>query len=682
MSKDFHLLATAVLANVNSFVNQAGRYVLCVNTSEDSDVLWNNYLNTFKPEDNPIFLVNTEHDGSYDRNFIRRIGGLVHISKDNEVSTIWGNADHLPSPYNYVAAHMDKTVKELVQANGLKPFFVKRTESLLGHAPNIRELPNGKLIEFPHFYYKAERKLLVDSVGEAISEPMSIVTSFKRSLETISDTALNDILELALDKNFYRSEQYLPSLQGYKTIRDKYLAAPLGTCDLLIWNLINKQTNATSLCIASTAIGELLKSYTKSGDLENEVRKFESMVAPSNYSRPKAIISSRQRDEFIKQIDEKGCRDSLNFRLATTSDLDVNDVLWTNAASRSLMHNDPLKALLDTGVKTSKPVTSNEVTIEDFISQVLPGVTKLEAFVENQHKGNFMSITSQVDPDSPSLFSWGNQFGWSYKGNVTDSIKERVKAAGGNTEAYFRVSLAWHSESKIDLDLHCNAPFGHIYFARNSRFGILDVDMNGLDHSAVDAVENMAFSRSNLENGVYSFYVDNYSIEPQQGGFTLEVEYAGKITQYHYNTTVRGKERVNCLNVKVVKGIPDVIANNSLSHEAKSELVYGINTQSWVEVGTAMLSPNYWGTSASGNKHYMFLLKDAKADEPVRALFNEYLRGDLKPIRRAFEVIGGNLTCAAQDNELSGLGFSSTIRNEIKMRVHVGDKSRVYTVKF
>lgn len=78
----------------------------------------------------------------------------------------------------------------------------------------------------------------------------------------------------------------------------------------------------------------------------------------------------------------------------------------------------------------------------------------------------------------------------------------------------------------------------------------------------------------------------------------------------------------------------------------------------------------------------MFLLKDAKADEPVRALFNEYLRGDLKPIRRAFEVIGGNLTCAAQDNELSGLGFSSTIRNEIKMRVHVGDKSRVYTVKF
>ena len=77
---------------------------------------------------------------------------------------------------------------------------------------------------------------------------------------------------------------------------------------------------------------------------------------------------------------------------------------------------------------------------------------------------------------------WDNNFSWSYSGEVTDSIKERVKAAGGNVTGDLCCRLAW--DYTDDLDLFIVEPDGgKIYFgnrgtpSRNG--GKLDVDANG-----------------------------------------------------------------------------------------------------------------------------------------------------------------------------------------------------------
>jgi hypothetical protein len=99
------------------------------------------------------------------------------------------------------------------------------------------------------------------------------------------------------------------------------------------------------------------------------------------------------------------------------------------------------------------------ITIDEFIKTVVPTAESLEAFVENRHLGNFVSLTGSDGPER--LFKWDNNFAWSYDGDVTDSVKQRVKAAGGNVDAKLRVSLSWFNFD--DLDIHAITPSGTTY---------------------------------------------------------------------------------------------------------------------------------------------------------------------------------------------------------------------------
>ena len=145
---------------------------------------------------------------------------------------------------------------------------------------------------------------------------------------------------------------------------------------------------------------------------------------------------------------------------------------------------------------------------------------------------------------------WSNDFAWSYDGNITDSIKERVKNAGGNdTNAAMRVSLAWFNYD--DLDIHIWEPRGnHIHFANKS--GKLDVDMNaGGRHQSREAVENVSWLPHNLQDGVYQVQVHQYSQqETIDFGFQIEIENAGDLYQLSYAPAVKGSVAVCNITVK------------------------------------------------------------------------------------------------------------------------------------
>ncbi len=61
-----------------------------------------------------------------------------------------------------------------------------------------------------------------------------------------------------------------------------------------------------------------------------------------------------------------------------------------------------------------------------------------------------------------------------------------------------------------------------------------------------------------------------------------------------------------------------------------------------------------------GRRAENVLINNARNDAPARGLYNEFLRTDLDKHRKVFELVGAKTKVAPSDDQLSGLGFSST----------------------
>jgi hypothetical protein len=207
---------------------------------------------------------------------------------------------------------------------------------------------------------------------------------------------------------------------------------------------------------------------------------------------------------------------ALDRRYATLGDITINNLLFADRSTKKKLNADVFDdlAATATGKKVKKLDKVESVTIDKFIADILPSAESIEVMVENKHAGNFVSLVAPVDPTSKNMFKWDNRFSWSYNGEMADSIKERVKKAGGNVEGDLCCRLAWDYDD--DLDFHMYEPRGgHLYFANrgqeSANGGQLDVDANGGSGMMKDPVENIFYAnKGKMEDGVYKLRVNNY----------------------------------------------------------------------------------------------------------------------------------------------------------------------------
>lgn len=258
---------------------------------------------------------------------------------------------------------------------------------------------------------------------------------------------------------------------------------------------------------------------------------------------------------------------------------------------------------------------------------------------------------------------------------VADSFKEKVKAAGGNVDGFMRCSLHWFNYD--DLDLHVTEPGGReIYYGSKTGYtgGTLDVDMNAGSGKTRDAVENIIWTDpSRLRPGDYVVRVHNfYKRESIDFGFEMEIEINGELHKFQYGKVVLSKEYIEVARIHVDGqrniSMTPTIKEGSTSFKSTNE--WGIDTMKFQKVSCIMFSPNHWEGNAIGNKHLFFMIDGCKNPDPVRGFFNEYLRADLeKEHRRVFEALGSRAKAEYSDDQLSGLGFSSTSHNDVVVKV-------------
>lgn len=656
----------------------------------DGDALYQAYLEAFPEGTNPIFKKATEHDCSCCRHFIKRVGTVVTI-EGREVRTIWDHAT-LQAPGVY--AHVATVLRNLVRSARIRDIFrVGARETRFGaRVSRSLDPETQRAITWNHFYTgEIPSNLRTDQADTVRGDYRTTVQVFERGLVELKPDAIETVLSLIQANNLYRGEEHKTAVMGFQRLQREFNAKSPADRNLFVW----ANANSPGARFRNTVIGTLVQDLSEGMDLEAAVRSFETKVAPQNYKRTTALITPMMVKKAMETIESLGLESALERRFAVIGDVSVNDVKWVDGSVKPLMKGgigDRLMQHATTGRVSSKSdeERAEDINIDDFMTKVLPETQGMEILFKNEHAGNLMSLTAPVHPEPRQLFRWTNDFAWSYGGNVADSIKERVKKAGGRVTGVLRVSLSWFNYD--DLDLHIEQPSGRgmnaainrIYFGNKHGWtgGTLDVDMNAGHGATREPVENVIWP-GKIPDGSYKVVVNNYCFrESSNPGFVIEVENGGKVSHFSYNKSVRSGQDIRVCTLHMKDGLIVQVdpGDPGITASAISQEKWGLKTETYAKVTAVMLSPNYWGDNAVGNKHTFFVLEGAKSDEDTRGFYNEFLHPRLEQHRKVFEVIADKTKCRPTEGQLSGLGFSSTKKETFVVRVQQGKKQRLFNV--
>lgn len=671
MKLDFQKFKTAVAKQFDNMMMNGELFC----TAIDKDTMWDNYLTSFPAGTNPLFRERTEHDCSCCRQFVRAVGNVVSILPDGSLASIWDGAITEPA-YAAVARSMSKLAKSAAIDNVfLSP--VRR----IGTDRNY-EHDDDRLLQWDHFCVDlpARRNNAKDyhkpgpEIGPALSDARATHDVFLRGLTELTMDSLDTVQEIIAANSLYRGREYEHAVVEFAKLKHQFDKLPTADRDLFVWSKASSVRESVAR-IRNTAIGTLLVDLSAGVDLEDAVRKFEtSIMAPANYKRPTALVSQAMVEKAQQTVEELGLTSAFERRYARLTDITVNNILWVDREIRPKLGGN----LFDNVANKVKPIGSlskvDAVPIDNFIKDILPKVTSIEVMLENKHGGNLVSLIAPKHASAGRLFKWDNNFSWTYNGDVADSVRERVKRAGGNVTGDLCCRLAWSNYD--DLDLHLVEPSGNeIYHANKGPSvsgGTLDVDMNAGGPRSRDPVENIYYGRRDkMRPGNYHLYVHQFKKrEAIDMGFEIEFDWLGDTKVYSYDKPMRTGERVTVLRFNYSAKGEIKILHEGLTSSKVQRTLWGLKTQDWHKVSVLMQSPNHWdGQTGIGNRHLFFMLDGCINDGQARPFFNEFLRGDLDKHRKVIEIVGAKMKVDQSDGQLSGLGFSDTMRSEVLVRV-------------
>lgn len=674
----------------------------------DKDEMWILYLDSFPAGTNEIYRERREHDCSCCRQFIKTIGNAVVI-RNNQITTIWDFRTD-DSTYQPVLDALSNFIKSHVVSDIYVSKFKK-----IGTLQNYEELENGKVKEWSHFYLELPDKF-VDrssrSEGDIKGSFRDTRNVFKRSLDEITMNAIDTILELINSNTLYKGEEWKGVLGEFKKYKKEYDKL---TSDVERDNYAWEQSVKAGIAIGrirNHSIGTLLVNVSEEMDLDAAVKKYEQIVAPANYKRPKAIYTKKMLEDAKKTITELGYLDSLQRRFANLDDITVNNILFSNrdAAKRIVGADDIFGEMeKDVAVNPRKFSKVEEISVKDFIENILPTAKDIEIYLENKHTPNMVSLIAPKIKNSKTMFKWNNRFSWAYSGNITDSdITQRVQDAGGRIDGVLRFSHSWNYDGMRNgslMDLHVFMPGSnqkveykngkeiHDNYGNNERVGwnhrqhllsggVQDVDYTDVAPAGYIPVENTTFpSMDRLKEGVYTFKIHNWNFRnPTTGGFKAEIAFEGQIYRFIRREPLKHKEWITLAKLELKNGHFEII--EMMENDTTPIEIWGLKTNQFVPVSVISYSPNYFDEQDGiGHKHLFFFLKNCVNSEEPNGYYNEFLKNELLEHKRVFEALGAKCHVEDTEDQLSGIGFSMTKRAELIVKVK-GATERIMKVKF
>lgn len=685
-------------------------------SSISGDKLWDLYLESF--EQDPVFRDpnSSVHKCNHCNNFMRRYGNIVAIV-DNKVVSMFDFESSDPEYANTTVmlgeALRNAPIKEIffetlaelkslpyescskhstVFQLGVKSNPKRYTTDEANKYTNGRVKPD-QIVLFEHLFLMLPAAY-VDmgnkSIDSIMAEYRDAKNVFQKAMEIISVDTFELVKDLINQGSLLDGQTHLYKIEQMIPLKKQYDKLSVSERDNWCWTTSYKLPFAK---FKNELMGVLCTELAEGVELNKAVQAWNKRVDPVNYMKTTAPITKKQIAEAEAFVTENGYTESFNRRFATIDDINVSEILHSNVGDTTLKTASIFSGVKSTSTrhKRSEFDGIQEVPIEKFMKDILPGCTSVEAFLKNNHDGNMVSLTTAVDKNSKPIFKWSNNYSYTFNGNLAgkSQIKEAVKSQGGKVDGVLRFSIMWSdgNSDDSDLDAHCVEPTGEeIYFSNKvsrTTGGNLDIDITQpLYHrnNNKDVVENITYpSLQRMRDGRYTMFVRQFSNRNSKG-FTAEIEFNGELYSYTYNKPVKGDIKVAYLILKNGEFTIEHLLplNDGLG---TSKEVYGLETNNFHKVNLICLTPNHWGDNNVGNKHYLFMLDGCKSPTAIRSFHNENLLPELAEHRKVLEVLATTCMVESTDKQLSGLGFNATVKDELIVRLS-GSFKRVIKIIF
>ena len=650
------------------------------------------------------------HNCNSCKNFIHRYGTILAIDADFNIMTLF-DIPNIDKEYEESFKLMSEELREapikgvFVETYGNlswnlcyeRPIKVDQGKYWLGLQKNVKcyteeeatkfgVVKPNETREFYHLSVQIPRQFIDfsgDSVEAIRGRHYDNFTVFKRTMEEIPLDTVYLVRDLINQGSLLDGDAHLHKIEGIIPMLIEYQKVPVDKRELWCWV---KSVGFKYAKFKNELIGVLCTELAEGKELNEACKAWNIRVDPANYMKATAPITKKQIEEARKFVVDNGYEASFSRRCATIEDIKASDILHINSGDGTIKKVSIFDDVKPTHTrhKRSEFDKVETVGIEKFMSDILPTCTSVEVFFLNQHKRNMVTLTTSEDPGSKPIFKWPNNYSWTYAGNLAgkSQIKEAVKAAGGIVDAPFRFSIMWNEDGRdlVDLDAHCvevNKKY-EIYYGNKQVLsplgGTLDVDMI---RPATKGVENIYYK--SIPNGQFKFFIRNFD-NGKHKDCRAELYIDGETYSYYIDHKICSDELIAVVTIEngVVVNIEQ--SKYLTDSNATSTEIYGLETNQFHKVNLVCLSPNHWEGKV-GNKHYFFMLEGCKSPTKIRGFHNENLIPELFAHRKVMEVLANTTMVESTDNQLSGLGFDATVRDEVIVRLK-GSHNRVLKIQF
>ena len=396
---DFDKLNKVVMAYAEERIKAADGVIFKVKVNSRHEV-FETYLNGFLTA-----VDKQDHNCNCCKGFLRRYGNLAILDEDCRIKSLLWNEDIVDDFYKQSIANM----RLLVESSQIESVFyrpITPSDSFI-----VGDVEKGG---FHHFAFSVKNinkyndELILSDSAAAISRENFKITNI--NLKEFSKEVVTTVLDyFKLDAKLKVHTSHIANLAWFAELKNatsRYSGQQVSRN--IVWKAIATASSG-KIKIASTVVGEFLKSRSTGTSYETAKANFLKMTDASKYMRPTVAPSEgavQAAERIFKELDLEASLDRRFLRI----DEIIN---WVWQPKEAIVDPSDKKGIFSDlvtkeGAAECDPgqVNGGSMSWVEFEKEILPKADKVSVFLNPAQRYLFGGMTQATNPDSKPILVW------------------------------------------------------------------------------------------------------------------------------------------------------------------------------------------------------------------------------------------------------------------------------------